>query len=143
MLPIIRNNHTRSLRGADYFRPLIRWFDDFFDEATTTSHWGNIDVYEDDKNLYVEAELPGFKRDQISLTLQDGLLHLEARRDDKTEEKKENYYVRERRQGKWARSIQLPEIVQEDKVEATYNDGVLKITLEKQPERKVHKIEVK
>ena len=102
----------------------------------------NLDVYEDPKSLTVEAELPGFHQDQINATLEEGILQIAVERDKKTENRENNYYLRERRSGKWSRSIQLPAVVQNDKVTATYNDGVLKIVLEKQETQQTRKIKI-
>ena len=93
--------------------------------------------------MYVEAELPRMYKDQIELTLEDGILHLKAEQKDEKEDKQENYYIRERRQANWSRSIQLPVAVQDDAVNATYQDGVLKVALAKQVEKQTHRIEVK
>ena len=81
--------------------------------------------------------------DDIEITLEDGVLHLQSHHSGETEEKDSNYYVRERVQGKWARSVQLPIAVNEENIQAVFTDGILKISLEKQPDKKAHKIEVK
>jgi HSP20 family protein len=122
---------------------LTRLLDEFLPDVQPWRHSGNLDVYEDDKNLYVEAELAGFHKDQIELTLEDGVLHLKAEQREEKEDKQETYYIRERRQGKWSRSIQLPVAVQEDNISATYQDGVLKVSLAKQMEKQTHRIDVK
>jgi HSP20 family protein len=143
MLPILRNHGLRCARPDETFGSLTRLLDDFLPDMLSWRHAGNLDVYEDDKNLYVEAELPGFNKDQIELTLDDGILHLKAEQKDEKEDKQENYFIRERRQANWARSIQLPVAVQEDEVAANYQDGVLKVTLAKKVEKQTHRIEVK
>ena len=143
MLPIIREHRIRNLGSNDNFHFLPYLWENFFDNISPLTVPGNLDVYEDEKNLYVEAELPGYQRDQIELTLEDGLLSLSAEHSQKDEKKKENYYVRERSHGKWSRTVQLPIAVQEDNIKAVFKDGVLKITMEKQSQPKAHKIEVK
>ena len=143
MLPILRNHGLRFVQPSETFGSLTRLLDDFLPDIQPWRHTGNLDVYEDDKNLYVEAELPGFDKDQIELTLEDGILHLKAEQKDEKEDRQETYYIRERRQANWARSIQLPVAVQEGEVAATYQDGVLKVTLAKQVEKQTQRIEVK
>ena len=143
MLPIIREHRIRKLGPNDHFHLLPRLWENIFDNISPLMVPGNLDVYEDEKNLYVEAELPGYQRDQIELTLEDGLLSLSAERSSKEEKNNENYYVRERAEGKWSRTVQLPVAVQEDKIKAVFKDGVLNITMEKQSQPKAHKIEVK
>ena len=143
MLPILRNHGLRCVRPNETFGSLTRLLDDVFPNSQSGRHTGNLDVYEDDKNLYIEAELAGFHKDQIELILEDGILHLKAEQKDEKEARQETYYIRERRQANWARSIQLPVAVQEDDVNATYQDGVLKVTLAKQAEKQTHRINVK
>ena len=140
MLPVIR-----KIRLDRY---PFRAFGDFFDDCcqptaqAQKNDFGSLDVYEDATSLHVDAELPGFNQDQIDLTLEEGVLQISAERDVETEDKENNYHLRERRSGKWSRSIQLPVSVQDDKVTASYNDGVLKVTLEKQQAQQTRKIKI-
>ncbi|MCP4710290.1 MAG: Hsp20/alpha crystallin family protein, partial [Planctomycetes bacterium] len=108
-----------------------------------TQSLGNLDLYEDETNLVVEVELPGFKRDQFEITLEENILNLTAERILENQESKDTYFVKERRQGKWTRSVKLPVAISENDVHATYQDGLLKITLKKQPETQTQKIKVK
>jgi HSP20 family protein len=147
MLPTLRTRNAWPVVHNPW-STFNRMLDDFFtenaSELATINNLGSIDVHEDEKNLYVDAELPGFNKDQIHLVLEDGVLNLQAERSEEVkEEKKKNYYVRERSYGKWARSIRLPVPVQEDKVQASFDNGILKITMEKREQKKTHKIEVK
>ncbi len=141
MLPVLRRIH---LDRSDPFRA----FDDFFEAcsnpvaATQPYRVSNLDVYEDEQHLYVEAELPGFSADQIDLTLEDGILQIAAERDETSQKSEDNYYLRERRSGKWSRSIRLPVGVQDNKVTASYHDGVLKVTLEKQDAQQTRRIKI-
>ena len=143
MLPILRNHGFRCVQPGETFGSLTRLLDEFLPDVQPRRHKGTLDVYEDEKNLYVEAELAGFTKDQIELTLEDGVLHLKAEQKAENEDKQATYYIRERRQGKWSRSIQLPVAVQEDNITASYQDGVLKVTLAKEAEKQTHRIEVK
>lgn len=93
-----------------------------------------MDVTETDKEIVVEAELPGIDEKDISLSLQDGVLTIRGEKKHEHDEEKENYRMTERRYGSFQRSVQLPETVDEDKVEATFNNGVLKVSLPKRPE---------
>ena len=141
MLPAIKRIH---LDRSDPFRAFGGLFDECCNTVAQTQPFrvNNLDVYEDPANLTVEAELPGFNQDQIDVTLEEGILQIAAEREESSENEENNYYLRERRSGKWSRSIRLPVAVQDDKVTATYNDGVLKIVLEKQETQQVRKIKV-
>ena len=102
-----------------------------------------VDVREDDDHVYVEAELPGMTKDDIDITLENGVMTISGEKKLEHEEKKENYYLSERRYGSFSRSFQIPSVVDESKVEATLKDGVLHVTLNKREEVKPKRIEVK
>ena len=86
----------------------------------------HLDVTETDKEIVVEAELPGIDEKDVSLALQDGVLTIRGEKKHEHDEEKENYRVMERRYGSFQRSVRLPDTVDEDKVEASFNNGVLK-----------------
>ncbi len=93
-----------------------------------------VDVYQDTNSVYVRAELPGFKREAISVEVVDGFLTLEATREGEKEKSQP--------ETKFNRSVSLPEDVQTEGVTAAYVDGVLTVTLPKKEEAKPRKISV-
>jgi HSP20 family protein len=101
-----------------------------------------VDVYEDKEQLQVKAELAGLKKEDIEISMQDGYLTLSGER--KLEEKQDNGEVRrsERWVGRFHRSISLPCRVDAEKITATYNDGVLTVTLPKAEEAKPKQIPI-
>src|SRR5215212_6125451 len=100
-----------------------------------------VDVREDADHIYVEAELPGFKKDDVDITLENQTLTISAERKE-TQEKKGDYLLNERRYQRFLRSFTLPPTVDEKKVDAKLIDGVLNITLNKREETKPRKIQV-
>jgi HSP20 family protein len=94
----------------------------------------HMDVRETDKEIVVEAELPGIDEKDLSLAIQDGVLTIRGEKKHEQDEEKENYRVMERRYGSFQRSVRLPDTVDEGKVEASFNNGVLKVSLPKRPE---------
>jgi len=140
MLPILRN--FDPLARSTQWNHLGRLLDDLWSGDFPSHKIGNIDVYEDDDKLHIDAEFPGFKREEINITLEDNVLLLEAQRNESKEEKNNNYFVRERTQGKIARAVRLPVAVDEKNVEAVFADGVLKVTMEKHQKSKAHKIQI-
>ena len=94
----------------------------------------HMDVKETDKEIVVEAELPGIDDKDISLSLQDGVLTIRGEKKLERDEEKEKYRMMERRHGSFQRSVRLPDTVDEDKVEASFDNGVLKVSLPKRPE---------
>lgn len=91
-----------------------------------------VDIYEDQDNTYVRAELPGVRRDDINVEMVEDYLTITAQRKDDEEEDSFSF----------SRSLTIPEHVQADKVSASYEDGVLTVTLPKREEAKPKKIAV-
>jgi HSP20 family protein len=94
----------------------------------------SIDVKETDKEIVVETELPGLDEKNISLTVQNGVLTIQGEKKLDYDEEKENYHVMERRYGSFQRSLRLPDTIDDAKIDARFDNGVLKVTLPKRPE---------
>lgn len=102
-----------------------------------------VDIREDGDHLVVEAELPGFKKEEVDITLENQTLTISAQRNEEhKEEKQGQYLLNERRFSRFARSFTLPPTVDEKSVQAKLDDGVLTITLNKREETKPRKISV-
>ena len=103
-----------------------------------------VDVREDADHIYVEAELPGFRKDDVDITLENSTLTIAAERKEQQEQKGEqgDWLLKERRYNRFLRSFTLPPTVDEKSVDAKLADGVLKITLTKREETKPRKISV-
>ena len=103
-----------------------------------------VDVREDADHLYVDAELPGFVKEDVDITMENSTLTIAAER--KSESKQEqpggDFLLNERRYSRFLRSFTLPPTVDEGSVQAELKDGVLKITLNKRKETKPRKIKV-
>ena len=96
-----------------------------------TEAWApTIDVVNKDSDLVVRAELPGVKQEDVDITLHDGVLTISGERKAEQEEERGGYYVRERRYGSFSRSLALPEGIDESKIHARYDNGVLEVTVE-------------
>lgn len=102
-----------------------------------------IDVHEDRDNIYVKAELPGMKREEIDLQLHDHTLTISGERRAEHQEEEAEVYRAERYVGRFQRSLQLPRAVDVSKVKAQYRDGILTVTLPKAEEAKPKQIDVK
>ena len=103
-----------------------------------------VDIREDANNFYVEAELPGFKKEDVNVTFEDQQLTIQAERKEEKREDGKNgeTLLAERRWGRYVRSFTLPPTVDASKVDAKLADGVLSITLTKREEVKPRKIAV-
>ncbi len=101
------------------------------------STWGAmpaVDVTETDKAYEIAAELPGMDEKNIEVKLANGVLTIKGEKQEDKEEKKKDYYMRERSFGSFERSFQVPDGVDTDKIEAAFKKGVLTLTLPKTAE---------
>jgi len=114
-----------------------RYFDDFSNYGFnyTDNFSPRIDVSEDKKNINVVAEIPGVKKENIKITLQDNILTIEGEKKKTTNEEETNYFRSERVYGSFKRSFTLPVDVDSDKVDAKFDNGVLYMTLKKIEEK--------
>lgn len=114
------------------------------EESMTVSEWTPlVDITEDDKEYLIKAELPEVKKEDVKVTVEDGVLTITGERKFEKEEKGKKYHRIERAYGSFMRSFTLPEAAAGDKVSAEFKDGVLKVHLPKSPEAKPKSIDVK
>jgi HSP20 family protein len=109
----------------------------------STTAWNpSVDIFENDNEVVVKAELPGMEAKDIEVKLENNLLVLRGERRFEKEATKENYHRIEREYGTFSRSFSLPFAVNADKVAAEYKDGILKIVLPKREEVKPKAIKI-
>lgn len=136
-------NAMPTLRGE-----VDRLFDNFFGPGAETTPrtarmFPALNVWEREDELYVEAELPGIRTDDLDISVVGHQLVLKGRRPDFQPEEGVSFHRRERGVGEFVRAVELPVEVNADGVEAKLTDGVLLITLPKAEAAKPRKIEVK
>ena len=113
-------------------------------EALTVADWTpTVDISETDGEYVIKAELPEVKREDVRVTLEDGLLTIQGERRQEKDEKTKKYHRIERSYGRFVRSFSVPDYVDDGKVKAEYKDGVLNLTLPKAEKAKPRAIEVK
>lgn len=124
-------------------------FDDFFDSMLGA--WDNyssrvpaVDVEETPSEFIIKAEMPGFSENDVKITVDKHVLHIsgEVKEEDKEKDGKK-YLIRERRHESFDRSFSLPDGLDESKISAGFENGILTVTLPKTPEEQPRKIEVK
>ena len=124
------------------FKDLID--DDFLKREPNNSHMPLIEVYEKDDKVFVEAGLPGMKKDDISIEIDDGILKISGKVEENKEKKGDGYFYTERKYGSFARRFEVPATLKEEDVTAEYKDGVLMVNFPKtQKNKEVKKIAVK
>ena len=127
-----------------------RIFDESFsrtadlDDDISASAWKpTVDIYETDEAIILKAELPGIKKEDVSVEVKDNVLTLKGERAEEKEIKEKNYYRKERAFGTFSRAFNLQHRIQPDKIKARFKDGVLKIEIPKPEEEKPKQITVK
>ncbi|ABK61385.1 MULTISPECIES: heat shock protein Hsp18 [Clostridium] len=142
MIPF--RNHGNLRRREDFFNNLFDNFfnDDFFPK--TMNNGFNVDVRDTENAYLVEADLPGMKKENLDLYYENGYLTISAKREDSIEDKDDenNYVRRERHYGEFKRSFFINDI-DEDNIEANFENGVLKLVLPKKNNRNQKRIEIK
>ncbi|PIV21314.1 MAG: molecular chaperone [Deltaproteobacteria bacterium CG_4_8_14_3_um_filter_45_9] len=103
----------------------------------------SLDIAETKNELVVKCEIPGMDPKDIDISLSDGMLTIKGEKKQEREEKEADYHLVERSYGAFTRSIRLPAEVQSDKINASYKNGVLKITLPKSEEAKKKEIKIR
>lgn len=105
----------------------------------------HFDVRDDGKTLTIEAELPGVDEKDVTVSLADGVLTIKGDKKQEREEKQDNYYLSERSFGSFERALRMPDWVDETKVEAHFDKGVLKIAAPRKAEavKSERQIEIK
>jgi HSP20 family protein len=130
----------------DPFRELASFFQSFEPSGKEQLTAGNfvppVDVYEDEQNLVLKLEVPGVDEGDINVSVENNTLTIQGERKFEKEEKEENFHRIERRYGSFLRTFKLPSTVDAEKVEASYEKGILKITLAKRAEAKPRQIKV-
>jgi HSP20 family protein len=117
-----------SFLGDDFFRS-------FFSDSMIGSSRINIDVKDEKDKYVIEAELPGAKKEDIKIDIDNGILTLSTEYSSQKNNEKENYIYRERRYGSVCRSFSL-ENIDDENIDAKYEDGILTIDLPKKEENK-------
>src|ERR1700730_11944441 len=113
------------------------------DESLATSGFAPaVDVYEDEHNVTLKIEVPGIDEKDIDVRVENNILTVHGERKIEKEEKEENYRRVERQYGSFTRTFTLPQTVDTENVSATYEKGVLKISLPKKAEAKPKQIKV-
>ncbi len=101
-----------------------------------------VDIYEDDHNITIQAEVPGINEKDLDIRLENNVLTISGERKLENEENKENFHRIERQYGRFTRSFTLPSVVDPDSVNADFQDGILKITVAKREEAKPKQIKI-
>ena len=149
MTTLVRFNPAREF--ATMRRDMDKFMNTFFNapaNTRSTHNWGlALDVIEDEGAFNVIASVPGIKADDIDITVDEGVLKISGEVNVSNEEQAEEenaprYHLRERRYGRFSRSLRLPKGINVDEISATHEDGVLTLRLPKVAEVKPKRIAI-
>ncbi len=113
-------------------------------ESMTVAEWSPlVDITEDDKEYLIKAELPEVKKDDVKVTVEQGVLTITGERKFEKEEKSTKYHRIERSYGSFVRSFSVPDDSDPSKVVAEFKDGILKVHLTKSEQARPRQVEVK
>ena len=101
-----------------------------------------VDIVEGKDRIQLKVELPGFKEDQVNLTVEDGLLTIRGERKFRRDNNEDNYHRIERSYGTFVRSFTLPNSVEQGRIQASFADGILNIDMPKREETKPKQIPI-
>lgn len=133
------NNNLVSKRFSDIM-------DEFFNDAVNNRHDNfvpSIDISESEEQFLITAELPGMEKDDITINLENGRLSISGERKFQNEEQGKTYHRVETQYGSFNRSFQLPDSVDENSIKASYKNGLLDISIDKNEEKVKRQIEIK
>ncbi|MDH4261949.1 MAG: Hsp20/alpha crystallin family protein [Spirochaetia bacterium] len=114
------------------------------DDGLLSSDWmPTMDIKENKDSYLIKAELPGVEKENVNISIEDGVLTIKGEKKTEKEEKDDKTHRVECSYGSFFRSFTLPREVKSDQIEASYKDGILKLKIPKSEESKPKQIEVK
>jgi len=145
MLPMIRNRTPSLVGGFPELRfDMDRLFGDLLSRRTLD--WDRAvpaaDLFETDDEFVVEMDLPGFAKDEVDVTVEQGVLTVSGEHKTDSDKDGQTFHLRERVTNQFTRSFSVPQSIEAGKVAAKFDNGVLRVTLPKAPEAKARRIEV-
>jgi HSP20 family protein len=145
-MSVVRYDPFRDIRTLQdevnrlFSSNLTRFFDD---EGIGRGAWNpQVDIYENNDQIVLEAELPGMNREDFDLSIENNVLTLRGERKFEKKDDNDNYHRVERSYGSFTRSFTLPQTVSSEGAVAEYKNGVLRVSLPKREEVKARKISI-
>jgi HSP20 family protein len=131
------------VKPEPFTREIDRVFDAFFGQTDQGRRWvPPMDLVEAEDHFVLKADLPGLSEGDVNLEVQDGTLTISGERKAEHEQREKGWYRIERSFGSFSRSLTLPDGVDPDRIEASFNHGVLEVRIPKPEERQPRRIEI-
>jgi HSP20 family protein len=147
-MALVRWEPARELQTIQ--QEMNRLFGSFFDSSTATAATNGaarrwippMDLLEEDSQFVLRADLPGVSEDAVKVELEDNVLTVSGERKSEHEERKDGFYRVERSFGRFSRTVTLPEGVSADGIQATFDNGVLEVHVQKPEQPKPQKVAI-
>jgi HSP20 family protein len=147
MRDLVRRRRSHPMRFFDEMRDFFRsFYEDFpsWDELPSWSHeYPAVDVREEKDRYRIEADLPGMTEKDVEVRVDNDVLTIASKKEEKREEKREGYLMRERRGASFARRFRIPSDVDQDRINANFKEGVLTLNLPRTGTAKSKLIDIK
>ncbi len=131
--------NTNDYRPTSFRSFVDRFFNDEFSGGSLPSFTPKVDIAETDKEYEIQFHVPGMKKDEINIDLNEDRLTISGERKFENENKEKNFHSVESYFGSFSRSFHLPDTVNRDKVDASYQDGILSVKLPKDEKKTARK----
>ncbi|HOD16519.1 MAG TPA: Hsp20/alpha crystallin family protein [Spirochaetota bacterium] len=144
----IKKRDDAFVSDIDHFRKSISdLFEDFFSISHGSLYESDyvpaVDVKEDDKNIYVKADIPGIDEKNLSVNIENNILTIKGEKsEEKREEKNKKVLIMERKYGAFQRSIRLPDSINSEGITANFKNGVLSIGIPKEKTEEPKKVKI-
>ncbi|TDN99188.1 MULTISPECIES: Hsp20/alpha crystallin family protein [Halomonas] len=153
-----KSSQPAESRAMSPFREFDRMLESFFDRGWMPSRWEHplwqrfaafeqgmpkVDVIDRDAEVVVRAEVPGFERDELDVTVTDDAVTLKGEHREENKQEEGDYFHSEISRGSFTRTVALPGEIDADKADASFKNGVLELTLPKLKQANRRKVEVK
>lgn len=153
-----KSSQPAESRAMSPFREFDRMLDSFFDRGGMPSRWEHplwqrfaafekgmpkVDVIDRDAEVVVRAEVPGFEREELDVSVTDGAVTIKGDHREESKEEEGDYFHSEISRGSFTRTVALPSEIDADKAAASFKNGVLELTLPKFKQANRRKVEIK
>jgi len=129
---------VRSLMDEFFNYPLTRWDDFFYRDFESLS----ANVWEEENNIFVKMAIPGIKKEDIKISVTGDSISIEGKNKEEKEEEQKKYFLKTFQSYSYSQNFNLPSLVDSDKVEASFEDGVLIVKLPKAKESQTKEIKI-
>jgi HSP20 family protein len=134
---------TLLVRPEPFSTDFNRLFNSLWEQPAAAQRWlPAMDLVETEDHYLLKADLPGMRQDDVAIEFNDGTLTISGERNAEYEREEKGFVRLERSFGKFSRSLTLPDGIDPDRIDASFHDGVLEVTIPKPEQRKPRRIAV-